>query len=619
MGSTLRTLLKKYEHILLIEETDSAGMRLRARALYAFGWAFVAIQVLNLFSLFMISGGWTIEHWISVAAALLVLFVIHTVRYAKGFTGYAVFIALLACSAPLMTALYDDTGINSSLLPFLMLAPVANGFIAGPRAALATAALALCVVGILFFWSSTHPVEGAVFYAERNAQRAMQVGFGIILVSIITAVFSNSAFRAFDLLQDDVDVARRGEKAKEVFLATMSHEIRTPLNGVLGLTDALSRTDLTAEQDDLLQTIQRSGHSLMHILNDVLDLSKIDSGVFSLDEKPFQPAQLLDDLVALWSPKAQEKKLHFRASFNGDRDAWWLADEMRLRQVLMNLISNAVKFTQTGGVNIRMSVEEDDAGGVLSVMIIDTGCGVPREKVDRIFDPFVQANDGVANKFGGTGLGLAISKRLIEMHDGVLRCLPCDEGATFSFVTPLPRATPPKMSAPSAHGGDNVTTQMLDPVLEPTHKSFDQAPMPPEVTLAGKRVLIVDDDSVNQLVAKKMLEALNIASALADNGEMSLAMLAVEEFDAVLMDKHMPAMNGPETLQRLRAADAPWSDVPVIACTADAMAGEQEALLEQGFDAFVSKPVAADALEQALQAAFRRQRARDAKDMSMQA
>ncbi|WP_419252375.1 ATP-binding protein [Caulobacter sp. ErkDOM-YI] len=355
--------------------------------------------------------------------------------------------------------------------------------------------------------------------------------------------------------------AQEANRAKSAFVAMMSHELRTPMNGVLGLAHALSSTRLDARQADYLEMIIQSGDGLMTILNDILDLSKVEAGKLELEAEPFEIRRLASQIHLVWSQTAQLKGLALTLDVAPETPAWLLGDPLRVRQILLNLVSNALKFTEAGRVEIRIAPGE--AGGV-DIVVADTGVGLSVEQQVSLFSPFSQGDRSTARRFGGTGLGLAISRHLAQLMGGEITVTSAlGQGSTFRVHLALTLA-----QAPAA--------------LEPAGLSL---------TLEGTRVLVVDDNQVNQAVARAILETVGIIIATADDGRQALARLRIEDFDVVLMDVHMPEMDGVEAVRRIRAGEGGRVDIPILALTADAMVGEAQRLLAQGFDDAHPKPI----------------------------
>jgi CheY-like chemotaxis protein len=384
-----------------------------------------------------------------------------------------------------------------------------------------------------------------------------------------------STARAAAELEQSRDEAETANRAKSAFLAMMSHELRTPLNGVLGMTHALAATDLDARQREHLEIIGSSGRSLLTILNDVLDLSKIDAGKLEIETVPFALGDLLESAVSLWEPLASEKGLALRLELDGNVPPWVAGDPTRLRQVITNLLSNAVKFTDQGEVRISART---DQGGRLTFEVADTGPGIPAEAASRLFRDFSQADSSTSRQFGGTGLGLSISRKLCRLMGGDLTVSSVEgRGATFQGWVRLTAA-----QAVAAESHDD------------------------EVDLPGLRVLAVDDNAANRAVADALLSALGMSVTLACDGAEALEILANQPIDLVFMDVNMPVMDGAQALRAIRAGRAGDPLIPVIALTADAMVGDREKYLAQGFDDYLAKPIQPALLALALSSAARR-------------
>jgi TMAO reductase system sensor TorS len=363
------------------------------------------------------------------------------------------------------------------------------------------------------------------------------------------------------------DRAEEMSQAKGEFLANMSHEIRTPMNGVIGTLQLLSDTTLAPEQQEYVNTAHKSAHSLLTILNDILDLSKIEAGKLNIELIPLDLREIVSELITLHTMTAEEKCIQLYAEIDDKLPQVLIGDPTRLRQIMANLVSNAVKFTDKGHVLVRIKVvSRDDNSADIRLEVEDTGVGIRDDIKDELFNEFTQADGSTTRKYGGTGLGLAIVRQLVEMMHGQfgVDSVP-GEGSTFWFRITLPI------------GEAQATTQP---------GSSEQAVK----GLLQGHVLLVEDNPINQMVAQKMLEKIGLESTLAGDGQEALNRLEQDRFDAVLMDCQMPVMDGFEATRRIREQSA-LTSLPVIAMTANVMEGDREKCIEAGMNDYIGKPV----------------------------
>ena len=373
--------------------------------------------------------------------------------------------------------------------------------------------------------------------------------------------------------------AESSTKAKSEFLATMSHEIRTPLNAVIATASVLETTALDAEQRELVEVIHQGGKSLLAVVSDVLDFSKVEAGKLELCTQPFEVEALVRETVALVDRTASDKGLALTTAIEPSVPAWLSGDAHRLRQVMLNLLSNAVKFTARGSVELHVSASpvlpdpSSSIGGgtvTLRVAVRDTGVGIPADRLHRLFQPFTQADSSMTRRYGGTGLGLTISRSLVELMGGVVRVdSALGAGSTFTFEVPLPVAVAPSVSA--------------------------RRPLPHPA--AALRVLMAEDNPINQLVQRRMITHLGHTCDVVNDGAEAMKAAAAKNYDVVVLDLQMPGVGGLEAAEAIRRQEhQPW----LLVLTADVTADTRQACERAGMDDFLTKPITADALAAAL-------------------
>jgi len=445
-----KNILKKIEQILRLERLDDEGDLIRARAVYIGGLLFSVMQIFNFAFLTQSYGEWwTISHQVCVVAFFLILTAVLCLRYYINYQIYAGFFSLLIFTAISFTAIPDHTGINTTLLPLLMVGSMINGLICGWKTSMFYTIIALGFIWALYIVTINAPANtpyAIEAFKGANFQRAFQATIAFLIMSVIAMVFSRNMYRAFNSLkQQAIALAEQSEKAdmaniaKSEFLANMSHELRTPMNGIISMSDLLIKADMNDKYKQYASIIHRSGAALTTILNDILDFSKVEAGKLELEVVPFELRKSIEDVVMLHSPQADQKGIALRWSIDPSLPTSVIGDAGRVRQVLNNLISNAIKFTKVGHVHVNVSGVIADGLLHLNVAVEDTGIGIPVDKHDSIFEKFTQAETSTTRKYGGTGLGLAISKSLIHIMGGEISVRSqLGKGSTFLFQIELP-------------------------------------------------------------------------------------------------------------------------------------------------------------------------------------
>jgi signal transduction histidine kinase/CheY-like chemotaxis protein len=424
-----------------------------------------------------------------------------------------------------------------------------------------------------YFWSFPYYLIGAAL-ASVTIEVSRWMGWQIwVFVAPVMYV----VFRTYRVYLDRLEAQKREAQAKAQFLANMSHEIRTPINGVLGMVAMMLDTELTSKQREYAETIESSARGLLHIVNDVLDLSKIEAGRMPLKPEPVTLSSLLKVTQHILSADAHAKGLQFTAAVEPGLPEWISADAGRIRQVLLNLGANAIKFTATGQVSITASL--DRQSGQVLFRVRDTGIGISPENQKKLFQPFSQVDTSDKREYGGTGLGLSISRRLVEMMGGAIGVESQEgHGATFWFRLPLAESSPPAPEAQEEPAGAPV----------------------PERAGCSLPVLVVEDNAVNRRVATALVQKLGYAVEAVANGQEAVDRAMKREFSTILMDCQMPVMDGFEATRQIRRMQGSHR-VPIVALTARAMKDDERLCMQADMDAYLSKPVDVKSLAAALE------------------
>jgi len=551
----------------LIRQFDDKADKLRASVIvyFSFAYIFAWIPYIAIYTYFDCSVS-SLAAYVGAIASVAGLLLIKQKKITL-----AGLIANLG-SATALGVIGLTTGNSSSGVLVWLLAVVVGTYIQiGPKYGKLVAGYVLCLLLMNIVPNFIDiPIKYELPFPKNSLEYQIFYIFNLlfcasILVHLIN-IFNSRYDKAYQALMEAEKRAQESSVAKSEFLANMSHEIRTPMNAILGMTNLVLESEISREDRENLETVQTSTNHLLLLINDLLDLSKIESGKMELFNEDFDLFAELKALLDVLRPRFAEKELQFNTKIAAQVPQYLVGDSMRLRQVLMNLLGNALKFTQTGGVTLNVETLHEEGDEVnVQFSVVDTGIGIPESAQKLIFESFSQADSSTSRTYGGTGLGLTISQQLCRMMGGAVRLDSSSaEGSTFSFTVIF-------------HKGKEV--QAPDKVLE-------------SINLKGVRLLLVEDNLVNQKLAKKVLEKAGAEVMIAENGLIAIEKLQQQAFQLILMDMQMPVMDGIEATQRIRAGEAGevGRHIPIIAMTANAFNTDREQCLAAGMQDFVSKP-----------------------------
>ncbi|MDP3737092.1 MAG: MHYT domain-containing protein [Hyphomonadaceae bacterium] len=509
----------------------------------------------------IVGAGVATMHYVGMSA----LIVPAEVMYRPGLFSLSILIALAASTAALCLATYVDRVLHRVIAAIVMAAAICGMHYTA-------------MSGTILVASPELPHATMIVSKEFLAALVVIGVAAIVLAGVALALLDRSrrlkerAEREANRLRELAIALEKARSAAEIavseksqFLAIMSHEIRTPMNGVLGMLESVLRTQLGASQRDQVATARDSAATLLQILNDILDFSKIEAGHVTFEKLSFSISALADDVASMLEPQAVRKGLFLRVETDPNLPAWVIGDPTRFRQVLINLASNAVKFTEAGEVIVTLRYARSESAGEVCVSVKDTGIGIDEAGRKRLFKHFTQADSSTTRRFGGTGLGLAICRQLVEGMGGRIGVTSePGKGSTFWFLLPAAEGEEPDWTDDAQQ--DVVLTKPL-------------------------RMLVAEDNPINQKVLRALLSPHPIAATFVGDGAQAVEAVATSSFDFVLMDISMPVMDGPTATRAIRALSGDVANIPIIALTANAMAGDREAYMAVGMNDYVSKPI----------------------------
>ncbi len=505
---------------------------------------------------------------------------------------YHLFGALVVL-VPVAGAVVVGGGIGGPELLALPILPIIMSFLGGQRAAIVWTALSIVAIAALLAFQGQIPPSRFDAADMKLTHGGVLMTCLVISLTVGLAYVSSTESQSAALARSR-DEARAANAAKSAFLATMSHEIRTPLAGIVGLTDLLEASPLGRAQPREIQLLRQTSTALTALIGDVLDLARIEAGRLELHPAPLDVVQLHRDVLGLFSASAERKGINLEGIAPAS-PVWVLVDGGRLRQVLVNLVSNAVKFTDRGRVNVELAAEKRGAELALLLSVNDTGPGIASDQQRSLFEPFTQADSTHARHHQGSGLGLAIVRELCGLLGATVAVeSQLGAGTTFTVELTVPEAEPveaaTKTIAPVGPGLDAGAPLALEPI--------EPAPRSDTPTATALRLLLVEDNEINQLVFGELLRSRGCDVRIAADGAAAIAAVEADPPDLVLMDMQMPDMDGLEATRRLRSAG---STVPVVALTANTLPEDREAARAAGMNGFLTKPLTREAMDELVQ------------------